>query len=182
MTNYMKDKIIALRTAIRTHRDQIGDNRCWLDDYLLWKTLADSPAEPLALPSKAEMMKLCRDYYELRRADSLDEVPANAILDKSFWDTDLSGMVESDLAAQVNKLESAIRTHRDLGNRRRTIADDRALYAVLPEKLSADFRLPPEDHFLVSQTPNSGCPNFWNSHQSCACKQHDLHKWGPCCS
>jgi hypothetical protein len=176
------DRVKQLRSTIRTHRDQKADDRCWLDDYLLWKTLADSPAEPLALPSKDEMMKLCRNYYELRRADTLDEVPADAIVDAARWDNDLEAMGEVDLKVEIERLESAIRTHRNIGDRLRTIADDRALYAALPEKLPADFRLPPEDHFLVSQTPNSGCPNFWQSHQNCACKQHDLHKWGPCCS
>lgn len=61
-----------------------------------------------------------------------------------------------------------------------TADDDRALYAILPEKMPADLRLPPEDHFLgETKSPDAGCPAFWRSHDGCG-PECNLHQWGPC--
>ncbi|HLC81031.1 MAG TPA: hypothetical protein VJH68_00055 [Candidatus Nanoarchaeia archaeon] len=48
--------IVKIRTAIRCHRDQKGDERCWLDDYLVWKFIGTVSEE---MPSYEEGMKKC---------------------------------------------------------------------------------------------------------------------------
>jgi hypothetical protein len=89
-------------------------------------------------------------------------------------------MTREELALEHARLGAAILRHRDIADRPRTADDDRALYAVLPEKLPADFRLPPEDEFLgEAKAPHAGCPSFWRSHAACPAA-HDLHRWGPC--
>jgi hypothetical protein len=96
-------------------------------------------------------------------------------------------MGHDKLLDELVKLQDAILAHREVGNKPRTVEDDRQLYRVLPEKLPADFRLPPKEDFLgEAKAPTAGCPSFWRSHfgcsgcGECAQKASDLHKWGPC--
>lgn len=122
------DQLKAIRAAIRSHRDQIGDARCWLDD-------------------------------------------------------DLAALSEDGLVRELLHTQQAVRVHRDIVGRERTLENDRALYLVLPERLTADFRLPSEAEFLgEAKAPTAGCPSFWRSHQSCKSETHDVHAWGPCAS
>ena len=171
-----------LRLAIRWHRDQKGDDRCWLDDGLLWKELADTPPEPTALPPYEEMMRRGRAFYTFRRADNADTAAVEANLDPAAWDADLLGLADEALRIEYERLQNAIRTHRDIHDRERAIDDDRRLYSILPEQAPADFRLPKEANFLgEARAPHAGCPSFWRSHQSCTCEAHSIHAWGPCC-
>jgi hypothetical protein len=172
------DRIKTVRSALRLHRDQKGDDRCWVDDWFVWAALEDQPPEPAAAPSFEEGMKKCHAFYERRRADTADVVPANANHDPQAWDADLAKMNEAQREAELERLLAAIRKHRDAGSL--TADDDRALYRTLPENLPADFRLPPREEFLgEAKAPRAGCPSFWRSHANCP-GAHDLHRWGPC--
>lgn len=166
-----------MREAIRAHRDAKGDDRCWLDDYLVWEKLADTTPEPFSPPPYEEALEKCRDYFSHRRND---KVPVNISASQSP-DRDLESMNPEHLASEAEKLHMAIRRHRDIANRSRTIEDDCALYAALPEKIEADFRLPSEAAFLgEAKAPHAGCPSFWRSHAGCKTARHNLHRWGPC--
>lgn len=179
----MLNQIKALRESIRYHRDQKGDDRCWVDDDRLWGLLPDAPSKPTSLPSYEEMMKRCGAFYRLRRADVPDAVPVGAIQNPSAWDEDLNTMNEIELKRELRRMQEAVRIHRDIQNQERTIEDDRALYQALPERLTADFRLPPEPDFLrEARAPVAGCPSFWRSHQNCPSAKHDIGTWGPCSS
>jgi hypothetical protein len=178
MTDTLRQSILGYRWAIRRHRDTLGDDRCWLDDYLVWGVLEDSPPTPDNPPPFDEAMRLCRQFYTYRRSETADPVPTDAIRDPAHWDDDLASMTEVQLTVELDRVLAAVRTHRDVPGVR-TIDNDRALYAVLPEKLPADFRLTPEPEFLGGIKPGAGCPNFWKSHLGCTCA-HDLHRWGPC--
>jgi len=172
------------RAVIRRHRGQRGDNRCWLDDWSVWVMLSDTPEPPKQPPPFEKAMRLCREFWTHRRAETVDSAPADANFVVRTWDDDLPRMGDSELLTHLILVLEAIRLHRDapLSERRpRTIDDDRRLYAVLPEKVSADFRLPTESEFLgEALSPYAGCPAFWRSHASCPVKDHDLHTWGPC--
>lgn len=173
------NRILRLRAAIRHHRDQRGDDRCWLDDWRLWKKLPDTILDDTAIPSDATAR--CEAYFRHRRSDTADPTPANAIRNRRRWNEDVDGMGREGWAAELGRIEAAIRAHRDILGRERTLADDRALYAVLPENIPADFRLPPEAEFLGEDAdPIAGCPAFWRSHATCPGTCHDLHRWGPC--
>lgn len=181
MPSPLIQKIQEIRQAIRQHRDQKGDDRCWLDDYRVWACIEGSPADPEALPSFEDGMEQCRAFFLHRRAEQADPLPPDAIQDPQKWNGDLQTLSELELQTVLTALQEAIQTHRDIHDRPRTLQDDRALYAILPEKIPADFRLPPEHIFLGEETVDVGCPAFWKSHKACPCKEHNLHAWGPCC-
>lgn len=170
--NY-KEKILLLRSAIRLHRDQVGDDRCWIDDYYLWDLVPGS--DILIKPSFEDGMIKCKEFFLFRRNDVMPNNDARV-----FSDEDLEFFNDNDLTLELNKIENAIIKHRDITNRPRTWMDDEELYFVLPEKLSADFRLPSEEDFLGRGKDCAGCPNFWDSHNGCSIASCNLHSWGPC--
>ena len=174
----LKTKIIELRTAIRYHRDQKGDDRCWIDDYLVWNSLPETK-QVVKLPTYDESMRRCKTFFKYRNANSVDEIPADALLDPTKWNDDLTNMKPENLSLELNKLENAIRKHSYIVYRERTAKDDRELYSILPEKIPADFRLPCEEDFLGTKRTDAGCPQFWKSHANCP-GEHNLHQWGPC--
>lgn len=177
----LREAIIQRRSVIRHHRDQRLDDRCWLDDYLVWAMRADSPADLSSPPRFEEAMRRCRQFYFCRRATTKDSAPVDAIFDKSQWDADLVSMTKEQLANELMHIQEAIRRHRDIDNRPRSANDDRLLYSILPEKIPADLRLPPEGEFLgEAKAPHAGCPAFWKSHANCPAAAHNLHQWGPC--
>lgn len=174
------ERIQQIRTAIRTHRDQVGDDRCWLDDHHVWRLLSDSKNDLTVLPDFETAMRSCVAFYEYRRATRTDPTPADALQNPAVWDQDLDSFSMIELRFCLTDLELKIRSHRDIRGRPRTLEDDRALYAALPEKIPADFRLPKRDIFLGEAVPHAGCPAFWKSHAGCPTHTHNLHAWGPC--
>lgn len=173
--------VIDARNRIRNHRDQKGDNRCWLDDLLVWTLLPDSPPDLAAPPPDA--MDRCRAFYAHRRSDTADPFPTGVPIDPANegFDDGLDVMDGAGLEAELARLLEAVRVHRDVTGRECTLDDDRELYAALPEKVPADFRLPPKDAFLGEAcAPHAGCPAFWRSHANCPAASHNLHQWGRC--
>ncbi|HLD80360.1 MAG TPA: hypothetical protein VJA18_07430 [Candidatus Nanoarchaeia archaeon] len=174
----MINKVKELRSVIRYHRDQIGDDRCWIDDFMVWNVLPETK-QPPRLPKYEEGMKQCRLFFKHRNADQIDKIPKEAILDKTKWDQDLNGMSQEQLRSELTKIKNAIIRHKGIINRERTKKDDEELYSILPEKIPADFRLPCEEDFLGTKRTNAGCPQFWKSHEHCQ-GEHNIHQWGPC--
>lgn len=179
--NDLKTAILKRRGVIRAHRDMRGDDRCWADDYFVWAMIDGCPMLPTALPSLEEGMRVCRQFYQWRRAQIIDPMPIDAIVNRNLWDNDLVYMTRGQFLDELVRIQNGIHAHFAIGDRPRTLEDDRALYALLPEKLPADFVLPPEDEFLgESKAPLAGCPSFWKSHKNCPAALHNLHQWGPC--
>ncbi len=177
------DAIVDRRMVIRGHRDAKGDHRCWLDDFPVWNMLQENLDGRYALPPYDAMMKQCRDFYENRNAPKADLISLDAIIDRAHWDDDLKRMYRIHLIDELVRIQEAIHRHIEIGDRSRTANDDRKLYAVLPEKVQADFRLPSREDFLgEGKAPTAGCPSFWRSHTNNGCQGvgHDLHNWGPC--
>ena len=174
----VRSQIIELRKVIRYHRDQIGDDRCWVDDHLVWNALPETK-QVLHLPTYDEGMRQCRAFFNYRNSTTKEETPADAILEHAKWDDDLVKMNAEGLSSELSKLENAIRKHSYIVYRVRTVEDDKELYAVLPEKIPADFRLPSEEDFLGTTRTDAGCPQFWKSHEHCQ-GEHNIHQWGPC--
>jgi hypothetical protein len=165
------------RLVIREHRDAKGDNRCHITDWLIEDFLNDTPPRPH--PTPKEIMKQCMNFYEWCRTVLIDPTPPDAILDPALWDEDLS-TPGFDMLSELFKIQQAAKLFRDTTvYARRTVADYRRLYSVLPEKIPADFRLPSIPDFLGTATPNAGCQNFIASHASCGA-YCNLHQWGPC--
>lgn len=57
-------ELATLATAIRKHRDQRGDDRCWMDDVELYQTLPEGYTPP-ARDSTVEL-KLCEKFIACR--------------------------------------------------------------------------------------------------------------------
>lgn len=65
-------EVMKLRTGIRTHRDQKGDENCWLDDQMyLYGLLPEKIGANPELPSKELMMFNCSRYYDCRKQGKL---------------------------------------------------------------------------------------------------------------
>lgn len=68
----LQQEVMKLRTAIRTHRDQKGDENCWLDDgFYLYEALPEKVGADPQLPPKQLMMQNCVKYYECRKRGRL---------------------------------------------------------------------------------------------------------------
>lgn len=70
-THRYNDDLVRIKTleaAIRKHRDQRGDDRCWLDDMELYAVLGE-PIHPniLALPPRETFLGNCARYFECRQ-------------------------------------------------------------------------------------------------------------------
>lgn len=60
-------RVKQLEDAIRNHRDQKGDARCWLDDLELYAVLNDSVVPDVSLPPKDHFLGSCSRYWENRQ-------------------------------------------------------------------------------------------------------------------
>lgn len=88
-------EIERLRAAIRNHRDQHGDDRCWLDDVELYRVLGDAAEVDITLPTKCEFLTSCARYWEQRqRPDEKALIP--------------EGMTIAQLSTEVSRLRSAL--------------------------------------------------------------------------
>ena len=66
--NSLKDEVLKLRNAIRSHRDQKGDDRCWMDDIELYKALPEGVAEAdLSLLSDEQFRRNCDLFIKNRK-------------------------------------------------------------------------------------------------------------------
>jgi len=119
-----------LRDGIRVHRDQKGDDNCWLDDQMyLYGLLPEKIGADPELPNKDLMMLNCSKYYECRKAGKLykpvtkfDDKIANGQSDPEYvtvifntlgiqevWSEAEPGKWVSSHKEQRDKLESLVR-------------------------------------------------------------------------
>lgn len=177
-----KNKILECRRVLRWHRDQIGDDRCWLNDLKLYEVArvrhAFLNADPL-IPFR-NFIRFCEDFHDFCNSEQPLVIPNDAVLDPQHWDDDLEGKSNLELYDELEKLRSGILEYAQITNRPKTVADNQKLYNLLPEKLPADFRLPPKSKFLDNDDPRKGCTNFWFSHADCSRRPCNLSQWGPC--
>lgn len=175
------EAILERRKVIRYVRDQKGDDRCFLDYYLVWEFVISSPRMPRF--TAQEGMKHCALFYEYCNADAPDEIPPGTACEIKRWDANLHLLSHAELVQELSAIQEAIVQHRDVEgqeHRPRSCADDRTLFiSTLPEHAPCDFRLPPQNQFLISTTSTSGCPAFWQSHGGCS-SYCNLNRWGPC--
>ncbi len=80
-------EIARLKNAIRRHRDNRGDDRCWLDDQELYAALGETEAV-FILPPRPVFLKNCERFFDMRqpalgRQDSKAPPPANRSLEQA---------------------------------------------------------------------------------------------------
>ncbi|HLC45488.1 MAG TPA: hypothetical protein VJI67_01285 [archaeon] len=69
-------EVLRLRTQIRKHRDQRGDDRCWLDDLELYSILPEKTKADLTLPPREKFLKSCARFWESRQENPGLKEPA----------------------------------------------------------------------------------------------------------
>ncbi len=67
-----RERIENLESAIRNHRDERGDDRCWMDDETLYKVLPEGYTAP-ARDSSVEIEK-CVEYIKCRQNPATEYV------------------------------------------------------------------------------------------------------------
>jgi hypothetical protein len=161
-------EVLRLRNAIRLHRDQRGDDRCWLDDVLLYKALPETVHSLTQLQPKDEFMLACEKFWCTRQCPAEPAYAGQQTEHRTYTDDDLAGKDLDGLLAEAGRLRTGIRSHRDKGDAR-SWRDDATLYQLLPEKDPGITALPPK-HVLLGN-----CKNYWQTRQT----QHPpkLHEW-----
>jgi hypothetical protein len=152
------------------HAQQVGHDRCWLDDELVCEESLPHRAPRTTLPCKKEFMQKCAIYKIAAHSDQL--ILLGDLLHKDSFDYEalLSGMSPLELmneawlyAAAVARFERVIVPTRD---------DYVHLYSVLPEArfgfIQIDVRLP--DDLL------EGCERFYDTRPIPITRQK-LHEW-----
>lgn len=70
----LEAKLAASQDAIRRHRDQRSDDRCWEDDLELYRSLPEGVADAdLALPPREEFLGRCAAYEAHRRSGTSEK-------------------------------------------------------------------------------------------------------------
>ena len=69
----LSERLTSLQTAVRNHRDQRGDDRCWLDDLELYKHLPEGVASAdLRQCSPEVMLENCKRFIASRHNPDLE--------------------------------------------------------------------------------------------------------------
>lgn len=154
------------RSVLRWHRDQRGDDRCWLDDWKLYReTLPENQISFFVLPERSEFMRRCERFFIMRQSPYDSETVPETV---ERPDADLEGMDDAALKTAIQTLRQGIRTHRDRGDWHRTWHDDEPLYQFLPERIPAITQLPRE---LLAN-----CERFCDS-RPYPCPLNKMHEW-----
>jgi hypothetical protein len=61
-------RVVELELAIKRHRDERGNDRCWLDDARLYAVLPGAKQLTIVLPPKEEFLQECDKYWECRQS------------------------------------------------------------------------------------------------------------------
>ena len=119
----IQDEVQKLRDGIRTHRDQKGDDNCFLDDQMyLYGLLPEKIGAYPELPNKDLMMLNCSRYYECRKIGKLyqplkkfDETRANGQSDPEYVTVIFNtlGIKEVWSEAELGKWISSHKEQRD---------------------------------------------------------------------
>lgn len=63
----LRAEVLALRAAIRVHRDGKAQARCWLDDQALYAALPEKTPAQFALPPREEFLRSCTRFWSDRQ-------------------------------------------------------------------------------------------------------------------
>jgi hypothetical protein len=169
--SHLRDELRAIRLALREHRDQIGDYRCWVDDHVLYERTLPGYTAPSTPPSEELFDSYCESFFRNRQHPN-DRGRNDIPLDSSIGplvlaypaelDSDIQELGIPDLQRIIAEARAAIEKHFSKGPLLRTFEDDFSLAMLLPEQRLPDTALPPRELFL-----GRGCPGY-NAH----CQAH----------
>lgn len=121
-------EVVRLRNAIREHRDQKGDDRCWMDDSKLYAALPEASGIEPILPPPEEMLSNCKRFIASRHVGGTPYVSPNEEIKKlreenerlrqEICDVDGSEKAQNDVNLYLDGLrdgeEAATRTRNGL--------------------------------------------------------------------
>lgn len=96
----LRSELIRLRNGIRSHRDKKGDDRCWLNDVVLYQLLPEGKDASFKLPDKDTFLKNCERFWRTRQ-----ENPS-----LTSW----TNLTERDISDQVKSIVGQNPTEREL--------------------------------------------------------------------
>ena len=64
----LAEEVLRLRRAVRSHRDEKGHDRCWLDDQTLYGVLPENKPADFDLPARDEFLANCEKYWLCRQS------------------------------------------------------------------------------------------------------------------
>ena len=75
----LQEEVIKLRSVIRYHKNQKGDDRCWVDDLRLYEALPEgADGHDSTLPTEEVFLENCKRFCRSR------QVPVGAIFKKDW--------------------------------------------------------------------------------------------------
>ena len=148
-------EIQRLRAALRYHRGQLGDYRCWVDDVRVYQAANLTSYRLPQIPNTERFEAYCQAFWENRQRPaekgkgdlSLNSERGILPLAPSS-DDDLQTKALGDLQSELIRLREGIERHELRGFLGRTAEDDEQLYALLPERTPWNSALPPREVFL----------------------------------
>jgi uncharacterized small protein (DUF1192 family) len=94
----LEAEVERIKAAIREHRDQKGDDRCWLDDLMLYRALdgkvSGATVADMELPPKCDFLESCSRYWDQRQRPTAK-------------DDDPKEMTIAQLQAEVERLKAS---------------------------------------------------------------------------
>jgi hypothetical protein len=153
--NNLNSEIAKMRSAIRYHRAQLGDYRCWVDDIRAYQS-ADLAAYHLPqVPPPARCAQYCQAFWENRqrphekgKGDPALNSEHRVLPLPHYSDEDLDSMSPDQLQKERDRLRDGILQHESYGFLGRTVVHDEKLYQLLPEVVAWNSGLPPRETFL----------------------------------
>lgn len=142
----LAEEVERLRSAIRRHRDQRGDDRCWLDDEELYKVLPEGYAPPQR--GEAVELSLCQRFIETRHHHGteyvspqrrVEELEAELAELRAAVDT-LPQVWQDDVADEIAKMRERKRAETQADITRR-LEQENALPKEKVQTLADDLKL-----------------------------------------
>jgi hypothetical protein len=154
--DYFRENVLRMRQLIRTHRDEVGHDRCHISDLELWAAAADLVTSVTINlhPHQLELLDRCTRFRACRVCPNEPTLTQSA----PGSNDDLLSMTNADLEAEFFRLQAGIAAHYQAFNGHRKIAnsyvgdwqDDLKLYLLLPERRGANTTLPPRHEHIAN--------------------------------
>lgn len=102
----LRRRVAELEAAIRTHRDQRGDDRCWMDDETLYRVLPEGYSPPER--DSAVELERCKQYIECRHNPGTEYVSPQRRIEELETEVCSAAGSISRMAGRTAELEAEV--------------------------------------------------------------------------
>jgi hypothetical protein len=158
----LRKRVIEARQAIIWHAYQVGDDRCWMDDWWVYAIVLNL-LPPRQLSAEEICLTYCQQYRSERALDfhTFDAPPISEV------HLDVVRMSLAELIKEWYKIKTAVIIHWLIGDGKRTLGDDQQMYQVVNGLISDPWMPSPDMLF-----PN--CRHFIRTRKG----PETYHEWG----